>query len=85
MQDLHDHLKDNVTLYADLPNIRPSDNPLTTISKSILVTSARPDIVLVEEDDTTMLELAIPHNSIESISNARIRKTTKENYQQIFE
>ena len=80
MQDLRDHLEDNVTLYVDLPNMRASDNPLTTIPESILVTSAHPDIVLVEEDDTTMLELAIPHNSIESIPNARIRKSTKENY-----
>ena len=84
MQDLCDHLEDNVTLYVDLPNMRASDNPLTTIPESILVTSAHPDIVLVEEDDTTLLELTIPHNYMKS-SNARIRKSTKEKYQQIFE
>ena len=76
VQDLHDHLKDNVTLYVDLPNMRASE--------SFLVTSAHPDIVLVEEDDTTLLELTIPHNYMES-SNARIRESTKENYQQLFE
>ena len=74
VQDLRDHLED----------MRASDNPLTTIPESILVTSAHPDIVLVEEDDTTLLELTILHNYMES-SNARIRKSTKENYQQIFE
>ena len=83
VQDLCDHLEDNITLYVDLPNMRVNDNPLTTIPESILVISAHPDIVLVEEDDTTLLELTILHNYMES-SNARIRKSTKENYQQIL-
>ena len=61
--------------------MRASNNPLTTIPESILVTSARPDIVLVEEDDITQVEL-IPHNSMKNISKARIRKFTKEIYQQ---
>ena len=61
--------------------MRASNNPLTTIPESILVTSACPDIVLVEEDDITRVEL-IPHNSMKNISNARIRKFTKEIYQQ---
>ena len=31
VEGLHDHLEDNFTLYADLPNMRASDNPLATI------------------------------------------------------
>ena len=42
-----------------------------------MVTSARPDIELVGEDEVTLIELATPHNSMESLSNAR-----KELYQQ---
>ena len=82
MNGLQDHLDDNVTIYADLPNMRASDNPLATIPESILITSARPDIVLVGDREITLLELTIPHNSVESINNARVRKCLKENYQQ---
>ena len=62
--------------------MRASENPLATIPENILITSARPDIVLVEDKEITLLELTIPHNSMESISNARARKSMKENYQQ---
>ena len=76
MEGLSDHLEDNVTLYADLPNMRASGNPLATIPESILITTACPDIVLVEDDEVILLELTIPHNSTESISSARARKST---------
>ena len=79
---LHDHLEDNVILYADLPKMRTNDNPLAIIPESILTTSVCLDIVLVGDDEITLLELTIPHNSMESISNARARKSTKESYQQ---
>ena len=82
VEGLRDYLEDNVILYADLPNMRASDNPIATIPESTLITSARPDIVLVGHDEITLLELTIPHNSMESISNARARKSTKANYLQ---
>ena len=46
--------------------------------------SARPDIVIVSENEKKMalIEPTISHNSLESISNARGRKSSKENYQQ---
>ena len=59
------------TLYANLPGMRAYENPVSTIPEEILVTSARPDIVLAGEDIVTHIELAITHNSFESLSNAR--------------
>ena len=47
----------------------------------ILSPQQRPDIVLLEDDVVTLLELTIPHNSTESISSARARKSSNENYQ----
>ena len=64
VEGLRNYLEDNVILYADLPNMRASDNPIATIPESTLITSACPDIVLVGHDEITLLELTIPHNSI---------------------
>ena len=55
---------------------------MLTISEDILVTSARPDIVLVGVDEVTLIELTIPHNSMESLYNARDCKSQKEIYLQ---
>ena len=57
-----------------------SDNPISTVAMNILVTSARLDMVLVGEDEVTLIELTIPHNSMESLSNARKRKSEKVSY-----
>ena len=65
MKSIKEHLDCNTTLYADLPGVR---NPVATIPEDTLVISARPDIVLMGEDEVT---LTIPHNSLESRSNAR--------------
>ena len=62
--------------------MRASENPVATIPENILVTSARPDIVLVGVDEVTLIELTIPHNSMESLNNARDRKSHKEPYLQ---
>ena len=62
--------------------MRASDNPLATIPESILITSAPPDIVLLEDDQVILLELTVPRNCTESISSARARKSLNENYQQ---
>ena len=62
--------------------MRASENPEATIPEDILVTSARPDIVLVGVDEVTLIELTIPHNSMESLYNARDRKSHKEIYLQ---
>ena len=51
-----------------------SDNPISTIPANILVTSAHSDMVLVGEDEVTLIVLTIPHNSMESLSQVRSRK-----------
>ena len=55
---------------------------MSTIPDDILVTAARPDIVLVGVEEITLIELTIPHNSLVSLSNARQRKSRKETYLQ---
>ena len=54
--------------------MRASENPVATIPEDTLVTSARPDIVLIGEDKVT---LTIPHKSLESLSNARLQVTKR--------
>ena len=72
------HLPSKSPLTADLPGLRACENPVSTIPDWILVTSARPDIVIVsEKEKMALIELTIPHNSLESISNARGRKSSK--------
>ena len=71
-------------LYADLPSMRTSENPVVTIPEDILVTSTRPDIVLVGVEEVALVELTIPHtcNSMESLYNTRDCKSHKEIYLQ---
>ena len=71
---LERHIEPGEKLYADLPGFRASDNHHSTIPPDILVTSARPDIVLVRPGEVILLELTIPYNSPESLSNAKERK-----------
>ena len=85
LQKIVDHIKtyldSDENLYADLPNHRASDNPPATIPPEILVTSARPDIVIVS---VALMELTIPYNSPESLTNAHARKSTKRKYQTVL-
>ena len=62
--------------------MRTRENAVSTIPEDILVTSARPDIVLVYEDRLLRIELTIPHNSLVVLSNAWDRKSQKEIYLQ---
>ena len=66
-------------LYADLPSMRTSENPVVTIPEDILVTSTRPDIVLVGVEEVALVELTIPHtcNSMESLYNTRDCKSQR--------
>ena len=75
-------LNNDTNLYADHPGRLASENPVSTIPENIIVTSAWPDIVLVRNSEVTLIELTILHNSMESISNARTRKSKKQLYQQ---
>ena len=54
------------------------ESPATTVPLDILVTSARPDIVFVHNDNTiSIIELTIPFNTQESFNRAHILKTKK--------
>ena len=52
--------KDHMVIYANLPGMTATDKPQGTIPDTILITSAHPDIVIVEQKDVTLLELSIP-------------------------
>ena len=60
--------------YGDL---RASESLLAT---DILVTSAYPDIVIIQDKDIFLIELTIPFNSPDSIKNTHSRKSEKPNY-----
>ena len=77
---LQSHFLPDTEIYADLPGLTASDSPPATLPLRILVTSARPDIVIIDGDVITLLELTIPINTKEGLQNARDRKLAKENY-----
>ena len=47
-----------------------------------VVTSAQPDNVIIEQKEVTLIELTIPHNSLDDTTRAKERKSDKELYQQ---
>ena len=49
-----------------------------------MTTSARPDIVVIHGNMITLIELTVPYNSPDALSNARLRKRNKENYQLVL-
>ena len=77
---LREYLQPGERLYADLPGLRTTDNPPSTIPAEILDTSARPDIVIVSAGAITFIELTVPYNSPDSLLNARLRKESIRKY-----
>ena len=73
------YLPDGTTLYADLPGLRASENPATTIPTSVTATTARPDVVVIKDNRITLLELTVPTNTPEGLEEARRRKQLKPN------
>ena len=51
-----------------------SDSPPATVPLHVLVTSARPDIIIIEDVTITLLELTIPINTKRGLHNAREQK-----------
>ena len=80
-QGLGKCLQPGERLFADLPEIRATDNPPATIPGEILDTSARPDIVIIGDSEITFIELTVPYNSPDCLKNTRLRKESKELYQ----
>ena len=64
---------------ADLPGLRAEENPPSTMPNKILVTTTSPDIVTITNRSITLVELTIPCNWPECVTNAKHRKET--NYQ----
>ena len=77
---LQPHLSVNALLYADLPGYRYSDSPPATVPSSLVVTTATPDIVIVEADEIKMLELTICINTQSGFENSHVRKQSKSHY-----
>ena len=50
----------------------------------LMVTTARPDMVYVNNDTVVLIELTIPFNSPDSLHNAQARKQNKQLYQQLL-
>ena len=75
-----------VSVYADLPGMRASDSPQTTIPPSLLITPYRPDIVIYNQinNSVALLELTCPLDSVHHLESARERKQGKTEYQQIL-
>ena len=74
------NLPTDTEIYADLPGLMASESPPAAVPLHILVTSARPDIVIIEDVTITSLKLTIPINAKEGLHNAREWKLSKENY-----
>ena len=74
-------LNPEARLIADLLNLRATDNPPSTIPSEILDTTTRPDIMIIQQHEITLLDLTVPFNSPEGLANAKHCKECKENYQ----
>ena len=75
-----------LSVYADLPGMRASDSPQTTIPPLLLITPYRPDIVIYNQmnNSVALLELTCPLDSVHHLESARERKQKKTEYQQIL-
>ena len=77
-------LSDDEYLYTDIPGLRAQENPASTIPLVLMVTTTRPDMVYINVNTVVLIELTIPFKSPESLSKAKLRKGTKELYQQLL-
>jgi len=63
---LRSFLGEGEAIYVDLPGKRASEAPQATVPVSILVTSARPDMVLIRGLEIILIELTVPYDSRET-------------------
>ena len=70
------------TIYADLPNLRATEHPPSTIPQSILVTPLKQDLVLLHNGDNqaTVIELTCSTITKSNLVAAHSRKQNKEAY-----
>ena len=83
---LRRYIPTETTIHADLPNLRATEHPPSTIPPSILVTPLKPDLVLLHNDDNqaTVIELTCSTNTKSNLAAARSRKQNKEAYGILF-
>ena len=71
-------------MFADLDGHRAIESPPGTVPPSIVITTARPDIAIVQGKKFKFIELTVCGNSLHAMQKARERKLRKPNYQQLF-
>ena len=85
---LTSYVKNEITpfsdLYADIPSFRASDFPPSTLSRDVITSSGKPDLVLIEGSVFTIIELTIPFNTKEALQAARLRKSNKQSYHHLI-
>ena len=62
-------------IFADLDHFRAAESPPTTLPERNIVTTARPDLVILKENTIRMIELTICTDSKEGMEAARKRKS----------
>ena len=73
------YIPTETTIYADLPNLRATEHPPSTIPPSIVVTPLKPDLVLLRKNNqATVIELTCPTNTKTNLAEACSRKQNKE-------
>ena len=77
---LRSFLGEGEALYVDLPGKHASEAPQATVPVSTLVTSARPDMVLIRGLEIILIELTVPYDSRENLNSVRSRKLNKSSY-----
>ena len=82
VRGIKDHLEPDIEIYADLPEMRASENPQGTIPDNVIITSTHPNIVIIEQGCVHLIELTIPHNSLDSMTKAKERKSEKQLHHQ---
>ena len=83
-QSIRPQLSADESLYTDLRGLKAQKNPTSTVPPNLVVTTARPDMVYVNNDTVVLIELTIPFNSPDSLHNAQARKQNKQLYQQLI-
>ena len=70
-------LTEDDILFANLPSCWVSENPMLTIPPEVLITSARPDMVYINNKKLVLIELTVPSNTIKNLEDVHKRKCTK--------
>ena len=65
------------SLFADLPGLRASNNPMATIPCNLSTSSDRPDLVIITGTKIYLLELTVPANTPKNMVEASVRKQQK--------